>query len=391
MILAQRYKAILLSSFFLLLSACLHESDEPTDAAPAVSHPVAVTTLNIITEDIPVYYDYVGQVDASLEIDIRSRISGIIEKRHFTEGSEVRSGQLLFELDDAPYQAENKQAQAAIVSAQAQRETAAAQLSQAERELKRVTPLTEKKMLSQNQRDDAISALEIARAQMAVAEAAIKQAQANILTTQINLEYSKIRAPIRGIIGRVLQNRGALVQAGSNSLLTTLVQIDPVHINFGIPEKEWVDIRSALKSATLILVGETLSVELLSDANYKGQLGFQDYKVDNQTGNVAMRATMANGDNELLPGQFVRVRLSGMIRPNSIAIPQRAVLDGPSGKYVYLAVQGEGGSFTAQQRSVTLGEWVDIDAERQNYWIVNSGLTSSDGKRSDPTARSPVK
>jgi membrane fusion protein (multidrug efflux system) len=383
-------KIPLLLAAALTLAGCDPQAvQQDTDAEQAAPPPVAVTTLTVQRENIPLHFDYVGQVAGSLEVEIRSRITGIIEQRHFDEGGEVSAGQLLYTLDDAQYRAQHQQALAAIDSARAQKITAEAQLSKAQRELRRVTPLADKQMLSRNQQDDAASSVEIASAQVAVAEAAIKQAEANLLTSKVNLDYTRIRAPVDGTVGRALQNRGALVQAGSNSLLTTLVRIDPVHVDFGVPEREWISIRNALASGELKLAGERLSVDLLDQdqpMGRDGRLDFTDYKVDLSTGNFALRAVFDNPDRKLSPGQFVKVRLGGAYRSDSLAIPQRAVLDGAAGKYVYVAVAGEQAT-VAMQRQLELGAWVDLDDQRRNYWVVESGLEAGDQVIVDGVAR----
>jgi membrane fusion protein, multidrug efflux system len=377
-------------SLLALLTACNKESASAESNHAAAPPPTAVTSITAARENIPINFEYVGQIAGSLDVEIRSRITGIVEQQHFDEGSEVKASQLLFTLDDALFKAEYQQALAAIDSARAQKVSAEAKLKQAERELRRVTPLAKKQMLSQNQQDDAESNVDIANANLVVADAAISLAEANLLTAKINLDYTRIRAPVSGVIGRALQNRGALVQAGSNSLLTTLVQIDPVYANFGIPENEWVKIRHDLANGALKFADKTFKVDLLEAdsrvAIKSGELNFKDYKVDSNNGNFAMRATIANEDKLLSPGQFVRVRLNGVYRPDAIAVPQRAVLDGPGGKYVYVATTTDKGT-VALQKSIQLGEWVDLDKDRKNYWIVNSGLEVGDKVIVDGVAR----
>lgn len=380
----------LLMSLFLL-TACDPAASTEKPAEAKAPQPVAVSTLNVIAEDIPVHYEYVGQVAGSLEVDIRSRITGIVEQTHYQEGSAVQAGQLLFTLDAAPYRAAFQQAVAAIDSARAQKHSAEAQLKKAQRELKRVTPLASQQMLSQNQQDDAVSAVEIAEAQLDVASAAIKQAEANLLTARINLDYTEIRAPVAGIAGRVLQNRGALVQAGNNSLLTTLVQIDPVNIDFGIPQQDQLRFRREQQQGQLRLPDSGFIVDVLDEegkpTGRNGVIDFEDIRVDNSTGNFAMRARLANADGSLSPGQFVRVQLQGAVKVASIAVPQRAVLDGPGGKYVYVVAPGANGMTIAAQKHVTLGEWVNVDEQRQNFWIVRSGLEPGDEVIVDGVAR----
>ena len=373
------------------VGGCQQTSDsEAANAAAAAPPPVAVTTVEVQRESIPIEFEYVGQVAGSLEVEIRNRITGIIEQRHFIEGSEVEAGDLLFSLDDGLFKAEYQQALAAIETARAQKLTAEAQLKQAQRELKRVTPLARQNMVSQNQLDDAASAVDIAEAQLAVAEASIQQAEANRLSARVNLDYTRITAPAAGIVGRAQQNRGALVQDLNNSLLTTLVQVDPVYVNFGIPENEWLDIRDRLNDGELRLDGDNLIITLIRADGKRdtriGSLDFRDYKVDDTTGNFAMRATLDNANRDLSPGQFVRVLLNGIYQPDAIAIPQRAVLDGPTGKYVYVMTPGDQGN-VALQRPINMGQWVDLDQQRDNYWIVNSGLEPGDKVIVDGVAR----
>jgi membrane fusion protein (multidrug efflux system) len=373
------------------VAGCNPLAAKKTQPPAVVPQPVAVTTLKVKAEDIPVQYEFVGQVAGSIEVDVRSRITGIIEQRHYMEGSHVKAGELLFSLDAAPFQAEYEQSLAAIEIAKAQKVTAEAQLNQARRELKRVTPLAQKQMVSQNQLDDAASAVDIAVAQKAVSEAAIKAAQANLLTAAINLDYTRIKASIDGIAGRALFNRGALVQAGSDSLLTRLVQTNPVHVNFGIPENDHIRMRREVASGLLVLPESGFTVDLLDDEGKSygrsGALDFQDYKVDNNTGNFAMRALIQNDKGILSPGQFVRVRLKGAVRKNAIALPQRSLLDNPEGKYVYVASAGEKGMQVALQKNIKPGEWVDLDAQRKNYWIIDDGLVVGDEVIVDGVAR----
>ena len=257
--------------------------------------------------------------------------------------------------------------------------------------MKRVTPLARNQMVSQNQLDDANSAVDITIAQQAVADATIKQAEANLLSAQINLDNTRIKAPIDGITGRALKNRGALVQVGSDSLLTTQVQTDSVHINFGIPENDQLRIRRELSNGSLKLPETGFTVDLLDESGnssgYSGVIDFKDYKVDNSTGNFAMRASINNSQGSLSPGQFVRVQLKSAVKVNAIALPQRAILDNPEGKYVYVASPAENGMKIALQKKVVPGEWVDMDESRKNYWIIRSGLEVGDEVIVDGVAR----
>ncbi|QEP44312.1 efflux RND transporter periplasmic adaptor subunit [Ectothiorhodospiraceae bacterium BW-2] len=379
---------ITLIGVIALLWGC-QQGAQPEAVDGAAPPPVAVTLLQVKADDIDVEYEFVGQVDASLEVEVRSRVAAVVEQIHFSEGGRVEAGELLFTLDDAPFQAALEQTLAALESAKAQKLSAQAQLNKARRDLNRVAPLTSQQVLSQNQQDDATSAVEMATAQLAVAEAAIKQAEANLQTARINLDYTRIKAPVSGTIGRLQQDRGTLVQAGGATLLVTIAQIDPIHINFGIPENSWVTLQQQLQSGELQLHTEGFSVRVKGEESLatSGKLDFQDYKIDAKSGNFAMRATLPNSTYQLFPGQFVRVVLQGGYRGAALAVPQRAVLDGPGGKYLYLAVSGEGGGLIAEQRPITLGEWVDADQGGENYWIVTSGLAPGDRVVVDGVAR----
>ena len=381
---------IVSSLLVVAVSACAPAvSDE--SAAGAVPQPVMVTTVLARQEDVPVRFEYVGQIDASLTVDIRSRVTGIVEERHFREGRRVKADELLFSLDAKPFEAEYQQALAAIEIARAQKISAEAQLNKARRELKRVTPLASQKLLGQNQQDDAASAVDIAEAELAVAEAAIHQAEANRLTAQINLDYTRIRAPVDGIVGRALVNRGALVQAAGGDPMTTIVQTRPAFVDFGIPQNERLRMRREIAAGQLRLPATGFRVDLLDaegiESGYGGTLDFEDYKVDNRTGTFAMRASLPNDDDTLSPGQFVRVVLKGAVRTNAIAVPQRAVLDGPGGKYVYVVGAGQGGMSIAAQKPVTPGEWVSLDGGRDNYWLIRDGLAPGDEVIVDGVAR----
>lgn len=353
--------------------------------------PVAVSIMEVVAQDIPVHFEYVGQIAGSKEVEIRSRISGIIEERLYEEGTNVASGQMLFKIDPAQFSAQLAQSKAALASAHAQTTSAEAQLNKAKRELKRITPLAKKKLVSPSDLDNASSDVEIANAQVLIAMASVQQAKANLTTSSINLDYTLVRSPIDGIAGRALKTQGSLTEAGSNSLMTSVVQVDPAYANFGVAETEHLRMRSDIAKGRLILPKNGFNVDLLSSEGEllrsNGKLDFQDYKVNNTTGNFAMRATIKNSDHGLSPGQFVRVRLTGAKRPAAFAIPQRAVLDGPGGKYVYAVGEGKDGGNVAVKKPVVAGEWVEMGGELKNGWLIKDGLNAGDKVIIDGSAR----
>ena len=339
----------------------------------------------VAAHEVAVDQEYVGQTAGSREIEIRARVNGIVEKRLFEEGAVVRKGQPLFRLDAGLYRAAAAQADAAVG-------TAEANLKQAEREFNRLKPLLEARAISQKEWDTAASALDVAKAQY-------KQAQAQSSSARVDLGYTAVSAPITGVIGRALKVEGALANAASDSLLATMAQTDPLYVNFSIAERDRNTLQSELSAGTLVLPKSGYAVKLkAADGQWLkpvGKMNFRDYKADANTGAYAARAEFANADNTLSPGQFVRVVLTGATRPNAITLPQRAVLDGPMGKFVYVVGKGKDGKDgkddkpAAEQRPVVPGEWVMLDAKdpaARNGWVIREGLRAGDKVIIDGTA-----
>ncbi|MEB8430832.1 efflux RND transporter periplasmic adaptor subunit [Cocleimonas sp. KMM 6892] len=383
---------LLIICLAVTLAAC--EKPE-ANAAPGGMPPAQVISTVVKPMDVPVSFSYTGQVAASHEVEVRARTSGIIEKRLYEEGRFVKEGDLLFTIDRAPLNAAMAEAKAALVSAKAAKSSAQAQLKKAQRDYARVIPLANKKLLSQSDKDDAESALEIAKAAILQTEATILQAETAIKTVQISLDYTNVKASISGIAGRAMKLQGSLVQAGSDSLLTTISQTNPAYVNFGIPEPKQISQQQEISSGLLKIPASGFKVALTSSNGQQlpqtGMVSFEDYKTDPNTGNFAVRATVDNPQRLLSPGQFVRVNLLGAIRPQAIVVPQRAVLDNPQGKYVYVVgkMKGKDGNemTVAQQRPVEVGEWVQLDGDLENGWIIKSGLNAGDEVVTEGSAR----
>lgn len=340
--------------------------------------PAPVTYQPAAAREVAVEYEYVGQTAGSREVEIRARVNGIVEKRLYEEGSVVKAGQPLFRLDSAPYAAAAAQAEAALASAEAN-------LKQAEREYARMKPLIEAKAISQKEWDQATSGFDIARAQQ-------KEAQARLASARVDLGYTNIHAPISGVIGRALKVEGALANAvGGDSLLATMAQTDPMYVNFAVAEREKSDHDAEIAAGTLKLpkTGFVAKLKTSDGAWLKpvGKLDFSDYKADANTGAYASRAEFANPNGALAPGQFVRVVLTGATRPDAIVVPQRAVLDGPMGKYVYLVGKDKDAKPVAEMRPVVPGEWVALDGQERNGWIIRQGLKPGDPVIIDGMAR----
>jgi len=329
--------------------------------------PADVTLMTVEPKSIPVTFEYVGQALGSKEVEVRARVGGILEKRLFKEGAPVKSGQTLFVIDPKPYEAQVASAEAELARAQAQQ-------SQALREAARLKPLVEKKAVGQKEYDDAVSTSELAAA-------AVKAAEANLRTARLNLGYTRVVAPISGLSSRATKSEGSLVTAGTDSLLTTISQTDPMWVQFNVSENEKLKVDKAIAEKKLAWPKDDAMdvVVKLADGSTlprKGHINFADTRINTQTGTYETRAEFANADNVLRSGQFVRVTLNGPTRLNAITVPQAAVLDGPQGKFVYTAGKDKDGKDVAVPKPVTLGEWVTGDGS--NLWIVESGLNAGD-------------
>ena len=321
--------------------------------------PPEVSVIEVKTQDLPAVYEYVGQTEGSREVEVRARVTGILLKRNFREGAPVKRGQSLFTIDPEPFRIAVQRAEAELAAAEAR-------LDRARRDSARLKPLVEAKAASQKDYDDAASAERIA-------DADVKLARARLAEARLNLEYTRVEAPIDGITSRASRSEGTLV-SGPDVLLTTITQIDPIWVTFGIPEREHLAIQRAVDSGRLKLPGGGTGFEVkvrLSDGSEHervGRLDFSDVRINRATGTSESRAELPNPRGRLKPGQFVRVQLSGAVRPNAIAIPQRAVLDGPRGKFVYVVDQ----QGKAEVRPVEVGDWQGDD------WIIHEGLQPGD-------------
>lgn len=328
--------------------------------------PAEVTTLVVQPASYPVSFEYVGQAASSKDAEVRARVTGIIEQRLHQEGAVVKAGQPLFRIDSRPYEAQLAHAEAEIARAQAEK-------SRAEREAARLRPLAEKRAIGQKEADDAQSQAEMA-------DAAIKSAQAKAIEARLNLSYTRVNAPIGGVTSRAQQSEGSLATA-NQTLLTTISQLDPIWVVFSVSENERLKLDQARAQGKLRLPnGPGYDVELrLADGSRflrTGRINFADSRVDPRTGTVEYRATVANADGALKPGQFLRVVLKGAERPDAIAVPQTAVMDGPQGKFIYVAGKDKEGKDVALPRPVVVGDWTD--GGNGNRWLIESGLKPGD-------------
>jgi len=369
----------------LALGACgKKESDAPAAAAASAQQPPPqVGVVTVQSGAIGLVTELPGRLEASRVAQVRARAAGIVQKRLFTEGSEVKAGQKLFLIDSAPYEASLAQARASVAQAEAG-------LSQAKSMAERYRPLVEANAVSRQEYDNAVAAQKTAEANVAAARAAATAAS-------INLGYATVTAPIAGRIGRALVTEGALVGQGAATELAVIQQIDPLYINFTQSAADALKLRAAVASgkykqsekggADVTVVLEDGSVHAR-----KGRLLFTDLTVDPTSGQVSLRAEVPNPDRSLLPGLYVRVRLEQAQVEGGALLPQQAVTRSSRGDTVM--VVGEGNQVTP--RVVKLGP-----AQGAN-WVVTEGLQAGEkvmvdgfqklprGKPGDPIVVTPV-
>jgi membrane fusion protein (multidrug efflux system) len=354
----------------MLVSACSKEAP-----APGARGPVEVTAITVAPRDTPVSYEYVGQTQSSHQVQIRARVAGFLDRRVYTEGSMVKTGDVMFQQDPKPFQAQLDAANGALAEQQARLQTANDNLAQ-------VKPLAALNALSQKELDDATG-------QQQAAAAAVQTAKANVDSARLNLSYTTITTPVTGLSSFARVQDGAYVNA-ENSLLTYVEQVDPIWVNFTMSENDVLSLRSdEAKGRLRAPPDRNYGVEVvLADGSVypeKGRITFANASYNPQTGTFLLRATLPNYKGDLRPGQFVRVRVLGIVRVNGIMVPQQAVLQGAKGHFVVL-VDGES---KAQIRPVQVGPW------NGDEWFITDGLKAGDVVVTDGVARlspgTPVK
>jgi membrane fusion protein, multidrug efflux system len=338
----------------VLASGCSKGPQQPSQMPPAE---VGVVTAK--AQAVPLTRELVGRLSATRTADVRARIAGVLLKRVYTEGTDVKEGQLLFQIDPAPLRAALNAQLANLASAQA---TYTNNHVAAER----ARSVADKGLLSKTDLDNAAAAER-------TSAAAVKQAQATVDTARINLGYADVTAPIAGRAGQQQVTEGALVGQGDTTLLTTIAQIDPIYVNFSQAIGELDQLRRAQASGNVSLDEQNKAkVELtLPDGTpygHAGALDFSDTAVDAATGAVTLRGILPNPDHRLLPGMYTSIKLTlGQIN-HAWLVPQAAVLRDTSGPYVY--VVGKDGK-VVQKR-------VKADTLQGDSWIVADGLADSD-------------
>jgi membrane fusion protein (multidrug efflux system) len=348
---SQRALFAVLAAIVALLAACGKQSDDAAKKKAAGGPPPAipVTVKQVQPERVPITLEAVGQAEGSREVEVRARVTGIIEKRMYSEGAPVKAGALLFLIDRAPYDIAVAQAKAALSQERAKQELAM-------REAERLKMLVQSKAISQREYDEAQSNLK-------QSGAAIEGAQAKLAEAQLNLSYTSVRAPIGGITGRALRSEGSLVTVNTDTaLLTTMTQVDPIWVRFSLATPDFDRIRGSEKTAHVKMVNEDNTV-----AASNGRLNFAGSTVDPKLGTVQLRAEFPNQRLTWLPGQFVKVQiLAG--EQQAFLVPQAAVVQTEQARSVW--VVGNDGKATMQP--IQTAGWL------ANDWIVTGGLKAGE-------------
>lgn len=333
---------------------CGCHKEKPTPKTPSIE----VSVEKIEPKTIPAFFEYIGVVQSSHEVEIRARVTGYLEEIGYLEGSFVQKGDLLFQLDPRPFQA-------ALAKARAQLAREQSVLWQAQRAVKRFTPLYEQKAASQRDLDNAIAS------QMS-ADAQVLEAQAQVSDAEINLSYTTMRSPVSGLSSQATYRVGSLISPSQDNLATISV-LDPIWVNFSISEQDILGSQDEISKGRLVFPpNDEFEIELiLADQTIfpeKGVVNFASPSYSQKTGTLMIRAVLPNPKNILRPGQFVRVKIYGAIRPNAIVVPQQALQQGKNGPFVFVVNDNH----QAEIRPIVPGPW------EQNNWVIWDGLKAGD-------------
>ena len=335
-----------------LLAGCGGQ-DKPAAAAPGAGNappPPEVTVVTVGKTEAQLTQDLPGRLEAYRVAQVRARVDGIVEKRLFTEGSDVKAGATLFQIDPRTYRAAYAAARADADSARQTRD--------------RYRQLLDVKAVSQQDYEDAVAKL--------------RNAEAALARTELDLENTNVPAPISGRIGRELATVGALVGHGEATNLALIEQIDPIYVNFTEPDAEELRLKKAVAEGKLRRNGSDAVELVLEDGSIypeKGKLLFSDQVVDPTTGSIAIRAIFPNPRHDLLPGMFAMIRFSGASADQVIKLPQRAVMVGPQGQFVYVVdADGKVSARPVKTGSMAGGDFVVEDGVQVGEQVIVDGL-----------------
>jgi membrane fusion protein (multidrug efflux system) len=309
------------------------------------------------SETVPVVREYLGAVAAYRSVQVRARIEGFLQRRHFEEGSLVRKGQLLYTIDPLSYQANLRDAQAELAAAEAN-------LANARAREARYAPLVKEDAVSRQDYDDTV-------AQLKQAQAGVEAARARLDRARLDLGYTRIVALESGRIGASQVPEGALVGKGEPTLLATIEKLDPIYVTFAMPDRDALFLRKAIAAGQIKEQrGESVRFILPDGSEYarSGRIDFAEAQVNPDNGTITLRAVMANGPGTLLPGMFVRVELTAGQREGAILVPQKAVIKSPTGHLAWVVTRDN----KVERRDLVVGDWLHSD------WIIEKGLAAGE-------------
>lgn len=343
-----------------LLTGCLDSKNSSQNANQSQQMPpIPVKVYEAKSENVPLKIVYTGKTKSVGDVDIHARVEGVLLEKNYTEGDLVKKGQSLYQIDPSTYQANFQSAKAAL-------EVEEAKFENAQKEWERIERLYSENAISQRERDTA-------EANFKAALASVKNAEATLKNAKINLNYTKVIAPIEGIAGQKQQDVGNLVGPGSNSLLTTITQLDPIFVEFAIPNDDVGMMNEKGASSRFVLPEDGVIKVHLEDTTGKtmlegGVVDFRAVTLDSQTGSVNARAKFENKDVAIYPNQFGKVVIEDIALKEAIAIPQEAIMQSPQGTFAYVVNDGK-----ADIRAVVLGATTD-----DNRWVIKSGIKDGD-------------
>ncbi len=347
--------AVLMISGSLALTGC----DENKSQAAGQQQAPEVGVVTLKSEPLKVTTELPGRTSSFRVAEVRPQVSGIILKRNFVEGSDIKAGESLYQIDPATYQAAYDSAKGDLAQAEANAQIAALTV-------KRYKPLLGTKYISQQDYDQAI-------ATQSQTAAAVQAAKANVETARINLAYTKVTSPISGRIGKSSVTEGALVQSAQTTALATVQQLDPIYVDVTQSSDEFLRLRQELESGKLKQTDGKASVTLLTQDGgayaETGTLEFSDVTVDETTGSITLRAVFPNPNQRLLPGMFVRARLDEGTNPNALLVPQQAVTRTPTGDATAMVV---GADNKVELRTLKADQAIG------DKWLVSDGLKDGD-------------
>jgi RND family efflux transporter MFP subunit len=331
-----------------------------------------VEVVQVQKEDVPIYAEWIGTLDGLVNADVRAQVTGYLLKQGYQEGAFVKQGQLLFQIDPRPFQAALDQAQGQLAQAQAALANAQAVQRRTELDVQRYRPLAEQQAASQQDLDNSVQNNLAAIATVATAKAQIKTYEAAVETANINLDFTRLVAPIDGIAGQALLQVGALVTPGSG-IVTSVSTVDPIKVYFTVGEPQYLAWRQRFPTdASRMQADKELRLQLiLADGSlypYEGKFYFADRQVDQATGAIRIAGLFPNPNNILRPGGYGKVRAVIRKQPGALLVPQRAVSELQGGYQVAVV----GADDKVDVRTVTVGDRVD------NRWIIAGGLNAGD-------------